>query len=253
MLIQIMHTIASSLQTPVIVILLALTLTMVLVIGMLVAEAFTERRYFRLDLPALVDALTEDPDPVAVIEQADILSRQKRALLELISHPQAKDAQRESMAVNMVAAEQRVFDNRLKVTDLIAKVAPMLGLMGTLIPLGPGIVGIGQGNTQLLSESLLIAFDTTVLGLIVGAVALLVSTIRKSWYAKYMAAFEAAAECVLEKANDMAGSDAGAQAAETVEVLSARQANALARDTKDAWMAKHGAGIEIPRGQAQGE
>ena len=45
------------------------------------------------------------------------------------------------------------------------------------------------------------AFDTTVLGLLVAAVALIVSTIRKSWYAKYMAAFEAATECTLEWAN----------------------------------------------------
>ena len=42
--------------------------------------------------------------------------------------------------------------------------------------------------------------QSTVLGLIVGAMALLVSAIRKSWYAKYMSTFEAAAECVLEKA-----------------------------------------------------
>ena len=73
-----------------------------------------------------------------------------------------------------------MLDNRVKITDLIAKVAPMLGLMGTLIPLGPGIVAIGEGDVQVLAESLLIAFDTTVLGLIVAAVALCVSTIRKA-------------------------------------------------------------------------
>lgn len=38
----------------------------------------------------------------------------------------------------------------------------MLGLLGTLIPLGPGIIALGQGDTQTLSTSLLTAFDTTI-------------------------------------------------------------------------------------------
>ena len=121
-----------------------------------------------------------------------------------MKHPQASDAARESLAVNIVAQEQTLYDKRVKVTDLIAKVSPMLGLMGTLIPLGPGIAALEEGALDILSKSLLTAFDTTVLGLVVAAVALLISTIRKGWYVQYMAAFEAACECVLEKANEQA-------------------------------------------------
>lgn len=204
MLIDVMHTLASSLETPVIIILIALVVVMVVILGMFIAELFTEHRYFRLSLPRLIDDLKAAPDPARVIRESGMLGRQKNMLLELLSHPQATPADRESLAVNLVAEEQAIYDGRVKVTDLIAKIAPMLGLMGTLIPLGPGIVSIGSGDTELLSESLLIAFDTTVLGLIVAAVALCVSTVRKSWYAKYMAAFEAAAECVLGVANELA-------------------------------------------------
>ena len=123
-------------------------------------------------------------------------------MLELLAHPDIDEASRESLAINLVAREQAHFDVRVKITDTIAKVAPMLGLMGTLIPLGPGLIAIGEGNTEVLSQSLLIAFDTTILGLIVAAIAIVVSTIRKSWYAKYMAAFESAAECTLQIANE---------------------------------------------------
>ena len=201
MLIDTMHTIASMLQSPVIALLIALVAIAVIIVGMLVAEFFTEHRYFKLSLPALIDELDGPGDPAGVIERSGLLGRQKKALAELLAHPHATPLERESLAVSLVAAEQRIFDNRVKVTDLIAKVAPMLGLMGTLIPLGPGIMAIGEGQTELLAESLLVAFDTTVLGLIAAVVAVCVSTLRKSWYAKYMAAFEAAAECVLEKAN----------------------------------------------------
>ena len=207
MITDIMHTVASAFRVPVIVLLLLMALFMVVMLGMLVAEFFTERRYFRLDVPKLVDDLRASDDPAAVVRESGMLRRQKTALLELLGHPQATEIDREAMAVNIVAQEQAIFDNRVKVTDFISKVAPMLGLMGTLIPLGPGVIAIGAGDTQVLSESLLIAFDTTIIGLIVAALALLVSTIRKSWYAKYSAAFEAACEVVLQKANESAADD----------------------------------------------
>ncbi len=202
MFVDVMHTVASSLQSPVIVLLMLFALFIVVMLGMLVAEFFTERRYFRLSVPKLVDDIRCSDDPVAVVRESGMLRRQKNALYELLAHPDASPYDRESMAVNIVAQEQAIFDNRVKVTDFVAKVAPMLGLMGTLIPLGPGIIAIGSGDTQVLSESLLIAFDTTIIGLIVAALALLVSTIRKAWYAKYNAAFEAACEIVLQKANE---------------------------------------------------
>lgn len=212
MVTDVMHTVASSLRVPVIVLLLLLALFMIIMVGMLVAEFFTERRYFRLNVPKLVDDLRASDDPVAVVRESGMLRRQKNALYELLNHPHATEIDREAMAVNIVAQEQAIFDNRVKVTDFISKVAPMLGLMGTLIPLGPGVIAIGSGDTQLLSESLLIAFDTTIIGLIVAALALLVSTIRKSWYAKYNAAFEAACEVVLEKANEGATADSSSPA-----------------------------------------
>lgn len=194
---DILRTVASSLQTPVVVLLLVLAALMVVALGVLIAEIFTERRHFKVRIPQLVDDLRKNGDTADVIENSGLLRRQRDALLELLRHPDATDDERESMAVNLVFMEQSHFDNRVRVTDLIAKVAPMLGLMGTLIPLGPGLVAIGGGDTATLSESLLMAFDTTVLGLVVACIAILISTIHKSWYSKYMSAFEAAAECVL--------------------------------------------------------
>ena len=75
----------------------------------------------------------------------------------------------------------------------------MFGLMGTLIPLGPGLIALGQGDTKTLSDSLLIAFDTTVAGLISGAVSYVISGVRKSWYEQYMIGLETIFEAVLEE------------------------------------------------------
>ena len=94
--------------------------------------------------------------------------------------------------------EEKHYVGRVRVTDLIAKIAPMFGLMGTLIPLAPGLIALGQGDTKTLSDSLLIAFDTTVAGLVSAAVALFISSVRKSWYAEYSSSLEAVMDAVLD-------------------------------------------------------
>ena len=196
----VLRAVASALKLPVIAILIILAVVTVVILGMLIAEVFTERRKFSPALSQLIDDIQSAPNPEICVANSGLLKQQKADLLEMLSHPSASPQVRETLAVNLVAKQQARFDNRIKVTDYISKVAPMLGLMGTLIPLGPGLIGIGEGNVEILSSSLLVAFDTTVLGLAIAAVALFISVIRMSWYAKYMNDFEAAAEVVLDRA-----------------------------------------------------
>jgi len=71
---------------------------------------------------------------------------------------------------------------RLERTDLLARGGPILGLMGTLIPLGPGLTALGNGNLEVLATALTVAFDTTVVGLLVGLVAYCLGRVRRRWY-----------------------------------------------------------------------
>ena len=137
-------------------------------------------------------------DIAKCIRNSLLLIRQKDALTELISHPDITPLMRESLAVRLIQQEQAFYDRRLKISDVIAKIGPMLGLLGTLIPLGPGIIALGQGDTITLSSSLLTAFDTTIMGLIAAAIAIVISTIRSRWYADYMSVLETLMECILE-------------------------------------------------------
>lgn len=71
---------------------------------------------------------------------------------------------------------------RLERVDLLARSGPILGLMGTLIPLGPGLTALGEGNLDILATALAVAFDTTVLGLLIGLVAYILGRVRRRWY-----------------------------------------------------------------------
>ena len=61
---------------------------------------------------------------------------------------------------------------------------------------------MGQGEVNILSNSLLVAFDGTVAGLVGAVVSMVVSSVRKRWYANYLVAMESLTTCVLEKAQE---------------------------------------------------
>ena len=204
----VLRTAVGALETPVVVCLLLIAAYTVACVGALIAEWVTEHRHFAVFLPKLVDELKANPgEPADTIKRSGLLLRQKRYLVELTLHPSLTATMRESLAVGIEHEERRRYDGLVRRTDLIARVAPMLGLLGTLIPLGPGIVALGQGDLQALSSSLLTAFDTTAMGLVVAGVALLVSSVRKRWYRDYMVAFDAMVECVLEVERERWGED----------------------------------------------
>lgn len=75
------------------------------------------------------------------------------------------------------------------------RLGPMLGLVGTLVPLGPALTGLASGDVQALSGNLVIAFTTTVFGILIGGFAYAASVIRRSWYDQDLSDLEFVAEC----------------------------------------------------------
>lgn len=79
---------------------------------------------------------------------------------------------------------------RIDRADLLGRIGPMLGLMGTLIPLGPGLAALGQGDLELLAQAITVAFNTTVLGLLTGVCGVIIGRLRRRWYDAAMAQME---------------------------------------------------------------
>ena len=194
-----LRAIASSLRYPVIIILLLLAATALVLTGSLIAEYFTARRRLRVKMPALIRALHSAEDLSATIAASGLLRRQKLVLMEVCRNMELPASSRAALAERLLEQEQECYNRRIRLSDMIARLGPMFGLLGTLIPLGPGIIALGQGDTYTLSQSLLTAFDTTILGMITAAFAIVISAIRKYWYSQQMSMLRALMECVLEE------------------------------------------------------
>lgn len=85
---------------------------------------------------------------------------------------------------------------RLARMSLGIRVGPMLGLMGTLIPLGPALIGLSTGNIEDMAHHLVVAFSTTVLGLFVGGTCYGIWLVRRQWYSRDLANVEYVFQCL---------------------------------------------------------
>jgi len=72
-------------------------------------------------------------------------------------------------------------DKELGKYKLLVKMGPILGLMGTLIPMGPALAGLASGDISSMAYNMQVAFATTVIGLFVGAVGFILAQIKQRW------------------------------------------------------------------------
>ncbi len=201
---DILHVVSQGLLIPTILLLLGFIAYALFCIGSVVSEYFTERKYFQVQMPKFLAALMaarqdEIPD---VIKKSSLLKRQKAALLTVYDYRTLPGDALVALIRRLVSEEETRYDRIAGRNNMAARVSPMIGL----IPLGPGIEALGRADTSALSSSLLIAFDTTVAGLVVAAICLIIGKIRTNWYGNYMSALDSAMATMLQKIEDMRAS-----------------------------------------------
>ena len=197
--------ISQSLTIPVLVILLIIVIISIITLGGLISE-YTSRKkvpvgtvrdlIYDINSAASVDALK------GIIEGAAIPKSQKKVLGEIASSSSLDKNTREALARKLVEHEEEKIDKSLQKTDIITRIGPTLGLMGTLIPMGPGLAALGAGDVNTLAESLTVAFNTTIVGIGSGALCYVVGKIRSGWYDRYLSDLDALSDAVLDYMNN---------------------------------------------------
>lgn len=67
---------------------------------------------------------------------------------------------------------------------IASRVTPMLGLVATMIPMGPALKSLSDGNLADVSNNLTIAFSAVILALIAASITYWVVNVRRRWLAE---------------------------------------------------------------------
>ena len=198
---EILHSIGQGLRIPCYAVLLILMAIAVAEIGYLIYEAAQRANSDDVNTVELLHTMRGKSlaEIGALLNGEPFLARQKKMFTRLLDTADLPEETRLAAAKRMLEGEDAYYDRILHVTDTVAKLGPMFGLLGTLIPLGPGIIALGRGDTATLSASMSVAFDTTIAGLITAAVCAVISGIRRRWYNAEIADVEAVMEGVLQE------------------------------------------------------
>jgi biopolymer transport protein ExbB/TolQ len=69
----------------------------------------------------------------------------------------------------------------IEVQRIVSRIAPMLGLVATMIPMGPALIAVSAGNAQGMAQNLVVAFSAVIVALLSAAMTYVVQSVRKRW------------------------------------------------------------------------
>ncbi|WMW25012.1 MotA/TolQ/ExbB proton channel family protein [Methanolobus sediminis] len=185
----ILYTFSASLLYPVIIILILLVVFSLMLIGEFLSE-YSKRHRDIENLELCCNAVREHVGSQEYNKAAKSLRNIKQNFMVMSFAESAAGHLEKNMlpAIEWLSQEYEIrMAKRLEQTRIVATISPMLGLMGTLIPLGPALIGLSQGDIVQLANNLMIAFATTVIGLFAGTIGYVLTQVRKRWYWQDMA------------------------------------------------------------------
>lgn len=191
---DILYWISTGLLFPDIVLLIVLFGRALLLVGSFYGQYLSIRKTEAL-LRNELNALT----PATVMELADKLPEKSSSLVISYIRQVLQAHERPAQIQRLLANFEIAADKDLAISKTLTKLGPILGLMGTLIPMGPALAGLASGDIASMAYNMQIAFATTVVGLVAGAVGFLTQQVKQRWYLQDMTNLEFLSELLNEK------------------------------------------------------
>ena len=189
---DILYWISTGLLVPVIVLLIFFFLRSLLLIGSFFGQYLAIRRTASL-ISAELDSLTKEN----VQSLAERLPKKNPSLVVTYMN-RLLAADSAAMRQRLLADFEIEADKDLSTSKTLSKMGPMLGLMGTLIPMGPALVGLSTGDIASMAYNMQVAFATTVVGLFAAAIGFITQQVKQRWYLHDMTNLEFVAELLNE-------------------------------------------------------
>ena len=191
---DILYWISTGLLVPDIVLLIVLFGRALLLVGSFYGQYLSIRKTEAL-LRNELNALT----PATVMELADKLPEKSSSLVISYIRQVLQAHESPAQIQRLLANFEIAADKDLAISKTLTKLGPILGLMGTLIPMGPALAGLASGGIASMAYNMQIAFATTVVGLVAGAVGFLTQQVKQRWYLQDMTNLEFLSELLNEK------------------------------------------------------
>ena len=182
---DILYWISTGLLVPVIVALILLFLRSLLLIGSFFGQYLAIRKSAAQIRKALTGITSENIDSVTT-------NLPKKSDMLVVSFVKKMIENKDNYAeVKRLLAEFEIAaDKDLATCKMLSKLGPMLGLMGTLIPMGPALAGLVSGDIESMARNMQVAFATTVTGLVAAAIGYVTQQVKQRWYLQDMTNLE---------------------------------------------------------------
>lgn len=188
---NILYWISTGLLVPVIVLLIFFFIRALILIGTFFGQYLNEKKTVA-PLYDKVEKLT--PDEVEGFYES--LPATSRSVAGSYVRKIIEERGNESRMELLLAEYEMEADRNVASSKVLTKMGPILGLMGTLIPMGPALVGLASGDIASMAYNMQVAFATTVVGLVVSAIGFLTQQVKERWSMKGLTALEYLADVV---------------------------------------------------------
>ena len=191
---DIMFWISTGLLVPVIVLLILLFFRSLLLVGSFFGQYVSIRKTDKLIREQMETLHVNNVDHFA-----EKLPEKSNSLVVMFMKRILAEQQNKAQVQRLLANFEIAADKDLATSKTLTKLGPILGLMGTLIPMGPALVGLSTGDIASMAYNMQVAFATTVIGLVAGAIGFLTQQVKQRWYLQDMTNLECLVEVLNEK------------------------------------------------------
>ena len=176
---KVLFWVANSLLIPDIIILLILFARSLLLLGGFYNQFITKRKNDKIVNP-LIETLTQE----SIKELQIALPKKDNSLYIKYLKSLLDNTINEAYTDFTISNFENDLEKDLSLSKMLAKLGPVLGLIGTLIAMSPALVGLSTGDISGMAYNMQVVFATTVVGLVVSAIGLVTLQVKQRWYAK---------------------------------------------------------------------
>ncbi len=178
---DILYWISTGLLVPVIVLLIFFFIRSLLLIGNFFGQYLSMRKTEQV---LKQEFATLRADNLDLLEEH--LPKKNNALVIRYVNLLIAEKNNPAMLQKLLSDFEVAADKDLALSKTLTKMGPMLGLMGTLIPMGPALVGLSTGDIASMAYNMQVAFATTVVGLFASAIGFITLQVKQRWYLQDM-------------------------------------------------------------------